>query len=235
MIRQTLKNLSAERKRDIPLPIYIFWWIARLLMVFSAVESIISGRKYVQQLCVYAGVSFLFTVFKLFPKDKFLLSRLSFRMETIVIIIALVNSFFGSYLNFFYIVPLWDMALHLLVPIVGVYFGYELTIAAMKKKTELTPGIGMLCGIGWCGLFSMLWEIFEFTYDQLSGANTQHWRLIGAGDEIFSFTDPMRYALLDTMSDTILNFAGAIIGGIIVFIWLKRKAEKAMKASEKQD
>ena len=87
-------------------------------------------------------------------------------------------------------------------------------------------------------MFAIFWEIFEFTYDQLTNSNTQHWDITltdgGKGEELFHFTNPMRYALFDTMSDLILGFAGTIIGGIIVYVWLKKRAEKAAAVPVKQ-
>lgn len=230
--KQRLKDLSAERKRDIPLPIYIFWWIVRILIIYAAIDSTRKGDPGALQMWVNVVLCFIFTVFKFFPKEKFVFSRLSFRMETIALVLNLVTTFIGSYLNLYYTVASWDMIIHFFGGMVGVYFGYEFTVAAAKKQKEFTPIVGVICGIGWCSWGAILWEIFEFTFDQLTGSNIQHWSLVLSGNlaegtEFFSFSDPMRYALFDTMSDLMLGFGGSMVGGVIVFIWLARRIKKA--------
>ena len=206
-------------------------------MIYGTVVYIITGNKYAFQMGVNVFLCFFFTLMKLFPKDRFILSRLSFRIESIALVQIFLSAFGGLYLNFYYTIDSFDMLLHFFVSIIAVYICYELTFAAMKDKTKMTPAFGALCGIGWVNSFAIFWEIFEFTYDQLTNSNTQHWDLKQAGPngtEIFHFTNPMRYALFDTMSDLILGFAGALLGGIIVYVWLKKRAQKAAAAPQEK-
>lgn len=238
-LKKTLKDLHEERKRDVPLPVYIFWWVVRILVIYGAIMSLITHNTLeTPQMFVNIVVCFIFTFFKLFPKEKFLLSRLSFRLETIVIFLNLMTTYFGSYLRFYETVPAWDMMVHFVFSIVGVYFAYEVTVAASKKRLDLEPVVGALCGFGLCNAGGVFWEIYEFTVDQISGRNVQHWDLSqaanGKGTEIFHFTNPMRYALLDTMSDLIFAFVGTIIGTVIIYYWLKKRAQKAAAVPEKQ-
>ncbi|MEI6578751.1 MAG: hypothetical protein WCN92_04730 [Eubacteriales bacterium] len=220
-----------------PLPIYIFWWIVRILLIFAAIDMIRKnvGSKEVLQMCVNVFICFMFTLFKLFPKEKFIFSRLSFRFETIVIILNLVTTYIGSYLNWYFTVPSWDMIIHLLGAIAGVYAGYEVTVAANKNRKELAPIVGAICGVGFCSWGAIFWEIFEFTLDQLTGSNIQHWQYIDKNFEIFTLTNPARYALFDTMSDLILGFVGSIVGGIIVFIWLAKRDRKAAATGQQAE
>ncbi|MEI6579532.1 MAG: hypothetical protein WCN92_08750 [Eubacteriales bacterium] len=231
MLKQRFRDLTDELKRDIPLPIYIFWWIVRVLIIYAAINTTRKGDPGALQMWANVVLCFIFTIFKFFPKEKFLFSRLSFRMETIALVLNLVTTFIGSYLNLYYTAASWDIIVHFFGGMVGVYFGYEFTVAAAKRQKEFTPIVGVICGIGWCSWGAILWEIFEFTYDQLTGSNIQHWSLAlaggGKGAEFFGFTDPMRYAIFDTMSDLICGFAGAMIGGVIVFIWLSKRIKKA--------
>lgn len=232
MVKRRTLDLIDELKRDIPLPIYILWWVARILMIYGAIDLMYKGSKDTLQMSVNVFICFMFSIFKLFPKEKFIFSRLSFKMETIVIGLTFVTSFFGSYLNLYFTLPSWDMLIHFFGGMVGVYFGYEVTVAAAKKQKEFTPIVGVICGIGWCSWGAILWEIFEFSYDQLTGNNIQHWQYIDKNFEIFKITDPARYALFDTMSDLIFGFVGAIIGGIIVFIFLNRSFRNANISDE---
>ncbi len=237
--KQTLKDLSAERRRDIPLPVYILWWVIRLIIIYAAIASTVRGSKYALQIWVNVLLCFLFTIFKFFPKDKFIFSRFSFRLETIALILNFVTTYVGTYLNLYYTVASWDMIVHFCGGIVGVYVGYEFTMAAAKKQKELRPIVGVICGIGWCSWAAILWEIFEFNYDQFTGGNIQHWSLALSGNplgtEFYSFgAHPERYALFDTMTDLMCGFYGALIGGVIVFIWLSKRIKKA-EAAKKQE
>jgi len=231
-LKQTFKDLHEERKRDIPLPVYIFWWIVRILVIYGAIKSVINHNTLeIPQMIANIFVCFIFTFFKLFPKEKFLLSRFSFKLETIVILLNLMTTYLGSYIRFYETVPAWDMMIHFVFSVLGVYFCYEITVAATKERKDLEPVVGALSGFGLCTAGGVFWEIYEFTVDQISGRNVQHWDLSqaanGKGVEIFHFTNPMRYALLDTMSDLIFAFAGAIIGTVIIYYWLKKRAKKA--------
>lgn len=238
-LKRTLKDLHEERKRDVPLPVYLFWWVVRILVIYGTIQSILNHNTLeVPQMIANIFVCFIFSFFKLFPKEKFLFSRLSFKLETIVIFLNLMTTYCGSYLRFYETIDAWDMMVHFVFSILGVYFCYEVTVAATKERKDLEPIVGALCGFGLCTAGGVFWEIYEFTVDQIGGRNVQHWDLSkannGKGTEIFHFTNPMRYALLDTMSDLIFAFAGAIIGTVIIYYWLKKRAKKAAEKQEKQ-
>jgi len=238
-LKQTLKDLHEERKRDVPLPVYIFWWVVRLLVIYGAIKSVINHNTLeIPQMIANIFVCFIFTFFKIFPKEKFLLSRLSFKIETVVILLNLMTTYLGSYIRFYETIPAWDMMVHFVFSIIGVYVSYEVLVAASKKRKDLEPIVGALSGFGLCTVGGVFWEIYEFTVDQISGRNVQHWDLSqaanGKGVEIFHFTNPMRYALLDTMSDLIFAFVGAIIGTVILYYWLKKRAKKAAAKPEQE-
>jgi len=211
------------------------------LLIYAAIKSTLVHGPDTLQLWVNVLLSYIFTIFKFFPKEKFIFSRFSFRLETIALILNLVTTYFGNYLNLYYTLPAWDMIVHFCGGIVGVYFGYEFTVAAAKKQKEFRPIVGVICGIGWCSWAAIFWEIFEFNYDQFTGSNIQHWSLVLSGNlakgvEFYSFgAHPERYALFDTMTDLMCGFYGALIGGVIVFIWLSKRIKKAEAAKQQAE
>ena len=83
-------------------------------------------------------------------------------------------------------------------------------------------------------MFGTLWECWEFSFDQLFGGDTQHWSLALATEtkinhlifqpakEFMSEDWQARFALMDTMTDIVANTLGAVIGGIVLKIALRK-------------
>jgi hypothetical protein len=115
---------------------------------------------------------------------------------------------------------------------VAVAVCYELVCAIQLRDKHTCPAnIAVLCALGLAFVFSTGWELFEFTFDQWFGGDAQHWSLEiaieeagGNVEDVFMFIplDPerfeARFALMDTMADTILNAVGAAIMFVVLKI-----------------
>jgi uncharacterized membrane protein YjdF len=114
--------------------------------------------------------------------------------------------FLGSINGFYNNISWWDLALHFLSgPLCGIFI-YSVILHLRGKpegKTGLTHGMSLLLVFCFIMTFGTVWEIVEFTLDNLLGMNMQ------------------RGSLLDTMTDILLNTLGAIVFTIIVHIRLK--------------
>ncbi len=140
-----------------------------------------------------------------------------------------LGSFGGAYLNFYYSIPPYDIILHVFGGAEAVFVGYEL-IAAIQKRDRKTAPIALilLCACGFSFILGTGWELFEFTFDQIAGGDSQHWSYQLAVEacekygcsmpNVINPLDPTRYALIDTMEDTIANTIGAVIMTIIIKI-----------------
>ncbi len=204
----------------------IYWWILRGLMIYGIIESLIFGDEYLgssQPLQMSANLvgMFAYEIIQLFP-EKSTFRLLSPRFQNITILGFFLGSFGGAYLNLYYSLPGYDKVLHALGTAEGVYIGYEFVAAIQLKLKKTCPyQIANLTALG-CGfILSSGWELFEFTYDQFFGGDAQHWNYQNALDTVggdpskvfhlFPIDDPMRFALMDTMGDIVLNFIGAFI------------------------
>jgi hypothetical protein len=114
------------------------------------------------------------------------------------------------YLRFWW----WDIALHtsagLLMGIVGFVLVY-LFNESKQIELHMTPGFISLFAFLFAITIGTLWEIFEFSMDQLFGFNMQK-PMMG---------DPS--GLTDTMWDMIVNAIGAFIISFMGLWYLKRK------------
>ncbi len=209
----------------------IYWWILRVLMIYGIIESLIFGDEYLgsnQPLQMFANLCGMFgyEVFQLLP-DNNRLKMLSPKFQNITALGFFLGSFGGAYLNLYYALPGYDKVLHALGTAEAVYFGYEyVAVTQLKIKKTCPYQIANLTALGLGFVFSSAWEVFEFIFDQFFGGDAQHWSYENAltfagGDpekifHLFPIDDPMRFALMDTMGDIVLNF----IGGFIMYIVL---------------
>ena len=119
---------------------------------------------------------------------------------------------------------MWDKILHLLGGAEAVFMGYELATAMQKRdKKQCDLPIVLLCALGFSFFISTCWELFEFSFDQIAGGDSQHWsyELAKAAHNTRTFfkpRDPARFALMDTMTDIVFNTLGAVPFYIILKI-----------------
>jgi len=116
----------------------------------------------------------------------------------------------GFYQRFWW----WDIALHssagLLMGIVGFLLVYLLN-ESKRVELHMTPVFISLFAFLFAITIGTLWEIFEFSMDQLFGFNMQK-PMMG---------DPS--GLTDTMWDMIVNAIGAFVISFMGWRYLKRK------------
>lgn len=208
----------------------VYWWIMRALMIFALLDTIIRGKDYngsnppIQIAANLVGM-FAYEIIQLFPKNS-TLRFFSPRFQNITALGFLLGSFGGAYLNLYYILPMYDKILHATGTAEGVYIGYEYTCAKqLKLRKTCPPQIATLCALGFGFVLASAWELFEFIYDQFFGGDAQHWNIQNAlqtaGGKIenifqmFPISDPeifrLRFPLMDTMSDIVMNFVGGFI------------------------
>ncbi len=203
----------------------IYWWALRLLMIGGIIYSLFKMESYqpAQMAANLVGM-FAYEICQMFPKNTF--PRLfSHKFQHLSILAFFLASFGGAFLNFYYAIPGYDKILHAFGCGVGVYVSYE-CICAMQLRDKKTcpPGIAAIAAMGLAFAFASGWEIFEFSFDQWFGGDAQHWDLQKAIEEAGGNVEDVfmlipldearfesRFALMDTMADTIFNCVGALI------------------------
>jgi len=135
-----------------------------------------------------------------------------FHITTVVFIFAAL--YLGEIQDFYNRFWWWDIALHssagLLMGIVGFLLVYLLN-ESKRVELHMTHVFTSLFAFLFAVSIGTLWEVLEFTMDQLFGLNMQK-PMMG---------DPS--GLTDTMWDMIVNAMGAFIISFMGYWYLKRK------------
>ncbi|MBQ7884665.1 MAG: hypothetical protein IJ318_01035 [Clostridia bacterium] len=128
-----------------------------------------------------------------------------------------VSAFLGVELRFYAQIAMWDILVHFLMGmLVAVLSIYILNVTVYKKDIgRHNLGFTVLFMICFSVVVGVLWEIGEFVVDIIFDSGFQRYMtydgtlLIG------------QKALIDTMVDLVIDFAGALMGVGFVLIALK--------------
>ncbi|MFW5867838.1 MAG: hypothetical protein ACOCX2_08485 [Armatimonadota bacterium] len=141
-------------------------------------------------------------------------------MYILFIIFLYAAIYLGEVRSFYYRVPHWDLILH---GFSGLMLGaLSFSVISLLNRTErirtaMSPGFVAVFAFSFAVSMGVVWEIWEFFADGLLGLNMQKFEnahgipLIG------------RDALVDTMSDLIVDAIGALIMSVIGYISVKRR------------
>lgn len=213
------------------------WWCARTVLIVTFIHALFFNKAdnhTLMALQVFGNLlgQFVWEIFMLFPKKSFL-RKVPAYIQDFSSVGLIGGSLCGAYLDFYYSAPVLDIVMHTVGGVVCTILGYEIITAMEKRDIERGDGKSSVAIIVFGALcFSFVagnvWELFEFTADQLNGniGDAQHWSLQLAqeaadkyGIDLPNFIDPkdtMRYALIDTMEDMICNTVGGFVGWVIL-------------------
>lgn len=206
----------------------VYWWIMRAAMIGAVLWSIFVRKDLTQAAQSSANLVGMFAwEIMMKTSKKNLMSYIPSYVQNVTLLGFFLGSFGGAFMNFYYSIPSYDMILHLFGGAEACFIGYELITAIQKRDRQTAPIALVLfgaCGISF--IFGVGWELFEFTFDQLAGGDSQHWSMQLAKEaceqygcampNVIPALDDMRYALIDTMEDTIANVLGAVIMTLIL-------------------
>lgn len=151
-----------------------------------------------------ATLLFLFLVFRK-AESIYYIPAISF---------AFFALFFGSMLDFYSIIPIYDLLLHAGSGVLLTFAGHWLYTQLTRKKAVTIP---LIIPVLFAVLFSMaaagVWEIWEYSGDTLFGLSSQ-----GSGQS----------GLDDTMTDIIAGCISGVVGGLILYPLIKRSHKKSI-------
>lgn len=135
------------------------------------------------------------------------------------VLFAMFAQFGGAMLDFYHIIPIYDLLLHFFSGALLVFAAnYLFKILIHSDKTYNIPRkIAVAFAVFTSIASAAIWEIFEFSVDQLFGLDCQ------------------LHSLTDTMTDIIAGSTGALIGGILLFLYIKKTVGKAYILNNSKD
>lgn len=152
-------------------------------------------------ICTVLIIYFLFS--------KTFIRKLKF---TYYCILAFVFSsmYVGNILNIYRVIPFYDKVLHLISGILIGFIGFIIFMNFNKDRKNIINNKNFLFifVISFSIALAGVWEIWEFTTDQLFGFNSQN------------------ASLIDTMIDIICGTIGGIISLVPVIFYIRNKKNK---------
>lgn len=219
-----------------------FWWVFRAAFIYGFISAVThpyneaTGTGYepkiVSMMVINFAATFLWEIFQALPKKFFLRYAPSY-VQDVSTVLLFLTAFCGAYINWYYTLWWWDVALHTVGGGLAVIAGYEIISAIQRRdKSVINYKVVLITAFALSFVMGTAWEIFEFTFDQIFGGDTQHWsyalaiatgsepRLVFQPDSVFHSADwYARYGLIDTMEDTVANTVGAIVAYIALLIF----------------
>lgn len=235
----------------------VYWWILRGTMIVAMLDSAIGLgimrdepdiQQVLQTFANFAGM-FAWEICMMFSEKRWP-RHIPSGFQNGLIMLLEFGSFGGAYLNFYYKINSYDFIGHIALGFFAVIMGYEIATAIQKRDKKYADlPIVLFMAFGFSFILGTGWELFEFTFDQIAGGDSQHWsrELAAMAAEQYGnpkLADPYlfnpasyapridgefctsaeqifasRYALIDTMEDIIFNTLGAIPA----YLFLRKK------------
>lgn len=126
--------------------------------------------------------------------------------------------FLGEVLNFYYVIPYWDIILHFFSGAMLGALGFILVSwlnDSEKVRVSLSPAFIALFAFCFALSCGAVWEIYEYVFDGLLGLNMQ--KFITAEGVVLTG----HLALSDTMHDLIVDALAALLISVIGYLRLK--------------
>lgn len=144
--------------------------------------------------------------------------KISLNIQLLFALFLYCAIYLGEAKSFYYVVPNWDKILHVISGFVLVAISFSLLILLNRMDSlniNFTPLWIVICSFCFVITLGVLWEIYEFLCDGLLNLNMQKFALENGNNLIG------RDALIDTMTDLIMDCIGASIMSVIGYISLK--------------
>ena len=128
--------------------------------------------------------------------------------------------FLGEFALFYYRVGIWDTVLHFYSAILLSILG--LSIPRLITGEDISPTLSVILALAFSVFVGVLWEIYEFSFDGILGLNMQKFaHPMGDGKKLSPLVG--RAALVDTMTDLIIDLFGSISASVWAYFYIKRK------------
>jgi len=203
----------------------VLMWFIRIMAIILILVSIlrlfveIEFLSFIQNPEVAIFNSILLLIFsyikQLFEKANLRIGDLIYIASSISVILTFM---LGMIFGLLQEVQGFDKFSHLINGILLMFIGV-LFLSLIEKKSTLNlliPATIIIFAFLFAGTIGVIWEIFEYLVDIITGSNMQRFR-----DLETNFPFIGQEALKDTMNDFIFNTIGSTIGSLILLLDLK--------------
>jgi hypothetical protein len=176
--------------------------ISIIVEVFSSYQNKIGNTLFALAILLSSWIAL--------QKSRFKLPKAIYNLIVIFIFLAMfLGKVCGFYKRFYY----WDKFLHLASGMILACIGYLIFYKFTRKidRKKLSPLLGVLFSLFFSISMAGVWEIYEFTTDQIFGLDSQ------------------KYSLIDTMGDIIAGTIGGIIITSRIYFYQKDNELKFMR------
>lgn len=134
--------------------------------------------------------------------------RLPIEIDFTVTLLLYLHFVLGEFSHFYVKISWWDILLHGGNSIILGFLGFILAYALLlTSKMSTKPILASLFSLSFAVFVGVLWEIFEFGMDYFFGFSMQ------------------KSGLVDTMTDLMVDVAGALFVSLAGFFYMKKKKE----------
>jgi len=238
-----------QRRRKLTLIVYA---VIRLIVVGVLVRSAFNGQIESVYTCL------LTLVLLLLPSilERKLGVRLPAGLEITVVVFIFAAEILGEIACFYVTVPFWDKALHTTSGFIYAAVGYSMADVLNRHKKvsfELSPLFLALVAFCFSMTIGALWEIFEFSVDNLFHKDMQKDTVIQqitsvaldptnrnipitisniqdvvVNGESLGLGGYLDIGLYDTMGDLIVNLIGAVVFSVIGYFHQKHRKKSVV-------
>jgi hypothetical protein len=177
-------------------------------LVIGSLLALYQGRF---QMAAETAIILFFTFLPLIL-GKRLQIKIPPEFDLLAIVFIYATLFLGEVHDYYIRFWWWDLVLHTSAGLLLGIIGFLLVYILNEKddiNLQLTPGFMALFAFVFAIAFGTLWEVFEFTMDNLFGLSMQK----------PMFNDPS--GLTDTMWDLIVDAVGALIISILGYSYFR--------------
>ena len=243
------EKLRLQKKSKLTLVVYA---VIRLIVIGVLIRSAFNGQIESVYTCL------LTLVLLLLPSilERKLGVRLPAGLEITVVVFIFAAEILGEIACFYVTVPFWDKALHTTSGFIYAAVGYSMADVLNRHKKvsfELSPLFLALVAFCFSMTIGALWEIFEFSVDNLFHKDMQKDTVIQqitsvaldptnrnipitisniqdvvVNGESLGLGGYLDIGLYDTMGDLIVNLIGAVVFSVIGYFHQKHRKKSVV-------
>lgn len=188
-----------------------------LLVVYVALDQFINRNYENVFLCILTLLLFLLPSLI----EKKIKVMIPSALEILILLFVFAAEILGEIKLYYTLFPYWDDMLHTINGFLGAAIGLSLIdILNRHEKFMITLSPFFVAVFSFC--FSMtigvLWEFFEYAMDQMFLFDMQK-------DTLLQKMPYLDIGLIDTMTDLIVNFIGAVTFSVFGYFYVKNRGE----------